>query len=92
MAFNYSQALKKHKLQIHEKNRSDPCEFCNKTFASNNRLKLHIKVVHEKSVIYSCKICAKTFTNGSQQKRHLRDVHKISDDEEIEKNRLVIKS
>ena len=92
MAFNYSQALKKHKLQIHEKNRSDPCEFCNKTFASNNRLKLHIKVVHEKSVIYSCKICAKTFTNGSQQKRHLRDVHKITDEEEIEENRLVVKS
>ena len=72
--------LRAHVKTVHEKVKSDPCEFCQSVFTSKKQLLYHIEVIHKKTIINDCKICGKSFSSESHVKRHMRNVHKIFDE------------
>ena len=77
---NYSNSTNlKYHLEKHKDSDKISCEFCNKTFVSQNGLSIHREIAHytepENARKYSCEQCDKKFTNLSNLARHKRIKH-----------------
>ena len=49
-----------------------PCEYCEKTFASQHNLLQHQQRMHTGEKLYACEFCEKSFTARSHLKTHKR--------------------
>ena len=72
--YNYSQHLKEHILQKHEKSTPFTCDQCTRSFGMKSRLKAHKRLVHER---VQCDECNQEICNSFELKRHKAKVHGI---------------
>jgi KRAB domain-containing zinc finger protein len=66
-----SSSIQAHMTNIHS-TASFQCDFCKKSFRSENLLKMH-KRIHDKK--FQCQICERKFTNKFKIDQHVRDFH-----------------
>ena len=61
--------------KLFDKNKTNKCTYCGKTFKKSGNLKEHIKVIHEGQRDHKCYNCGNNFSRPENLKAHIKAVH-----------------
>ncbi|CAK9297778.1 unnamed protein product [Gordionus sp. m RMFG-2023] len=87
-SFTCKSSLRSHVLNVHDKQRSHPCEICNRTFHKKSHLNRHLtSAVHSDVLLHRCEYCGLRFDSPARLHEHLIDFfyHKDPDISRIPK-------
>jgi hypothetical protein len=73
--FEHGTAMERHVKSVHLKIRSLTCQYCDKSFVTNQSVKMHIDAIHFLLRPFSCDFCEETFTQKSNLKTHVKNKH-----------------
>ena len=64
-----------HVKSVHLKIGLLTCQYCDKSFVTNQSVKMHIDAIHFQLRPFSCDFCEETFTQKSNLKTHVKNKH-----------------